>query len=75
VLTRSGQRFQCNINYVTKSEGKAFHGNARYYWNSTVLNANDWFIKAEGNPRPLSIANQWAGSVGGPIRKDKLFFF
>jgi hypothetical protein len=64
-----------NINYVTKSGGNALHGNAQYYWNGTVLNANDWFIKADGNPRPLSIANQWAGSVGGPIRKDKLFFF
>jgi hypothetical protein len=64
-----------NINYVTKSGGNAFHGNAQYYWNSTALNANDWFIKADGQPRPLSIANQWAGSLGGPIRKDKLFFF
>jgi hypothetical protein len=64
-----------NINYATKSGGNAFHGNAQYYWNGTVLNANDWFVKAEGNPRPLSIANQWAGSLGGPIRKDKLFFF
>jgi hypothetical protein len=64
-----------NINYVTKSGGNAFHGNAQYYWNGTSLNANDWFNKAFGNPRPLSIANQWAGSLGGPIRKDKLFFF
>ena len=64
-----------NINYVTKSGGNAFHGNAQYYWNGTSLNANDWFNKAFGNPRPLSIANQWAGSLGGPIRKDKLFLF
>jgi hypothetical protein len=64
-----------NINYVTKSGGNAFHGNAQYYWNGTALNANDWFNQAEGNPRPPSIANQWAGSLGGPIRKDKLFFF
>ena len=64
-----------NINYVTKSGGNAFHGNAQSYWNGRILNANDWFIKAEGNPRPPSIANQWAGSVGGPIRKDRLFFF
>src|SRR5205085_6023150 len=34
-----------------------------------------WFNKAFGNPRPFSIANQWAGSFGGPIKKDKLFFF
>jgi len=64
-----------NVNYVTKSGGNAFHGNAQYYWNGTVLNANDWFNKAFGGQRPLSIANQWAGSLGGPIRKDKLFFF
>jgi len=64
-----------NINYVTKSGSNAFHGNAQYYWNGTVLNANDWFNKAFGGSRPLSIANQWAGSMGGPIRKDKLFFF
>ena len=64
-----------NINYVTKSGANAFHGNAQYYWNGTVLNANDWFNKAFRNSRPLSIANQWAGSLSGPIRKDKLYFF
>ena len=64
-----------NINYVTKSGSNALHGNAEYYWNGSVLNANDWFINADGNPRPVSIANQWAGSLGGPLRKDKLFFF
>lgn len=64
-----------NINYVSKSGGNAFHGNAEYFWNGTVLNANDWFNQAFRNPRPFSIANQWAGSVGGPIRKNKMFFF
>jgi Carboxypeptidase regulatory-like domain len=64
-----------NINYITKSGSREFHGNAQYYWNGRVLNANDWFNKAFGNPRPFSIANQWAGSFGGPIRKGKLFFF
>jgi hypothetical protein len=64
-----------NINYITKSGSNEFHGNAQYYWNGRVLNANDWFNKAFGNPRPFSIANQWAGSIGGPIRKNKLFLF
>lgn len=64
-----------NINYSTKSGGNAFHGNAAYYWNGRALNANDWIDNAEGNPRPFDIANQWAGSIGGPIVKDKLFFF
>ena len=63
------------VNYLTKSGGNHFHGNAAYYWNGSALNANDWIDKAVGNPRPFDIANQWAGSLGGPIKKDKLFFF
>jgi Carboxypeptidase regulatory-like domain len=64
-----------NINYITKSGGNRFHGNASYYWNGRALNANDWIDNAEGNLRPFDIANQWAGSVGGPIIRNKLFFF
>jgi len=64
-----------NINYVTKSGNNQFHGNAQYYWNGRVFNANDWFNNAFNVPRPFDMANQWAGSLGGPIRKDKLFFF
>ena len=64
-----------NINYITKSGGNSFHGNAVYYWNGRALNANDWFNNALETPRPFTNANQWAGSVGGPIKKDKLFFF
>jgi hypothetical protein len=64
-----------NINYISKSGSNGFHGNAQYYWNGRVLNANDWFSNAFGNPRPFDTANQWAGSLGGPIRKGKLFFF
>ncbi len=64
-----------NVNYLTKSGGNAFHGNAQYYWNGSALNANDWIDNAYGNPRPFDITNQWAGSLGGPIVKDRLFFF
>jgi carboxypeptidase family protein len=64
-----------SVNYLTKSGTYALHGNAQYYWNGTALNANDWFSNATRSPRPSDIANQWAGSLGGPIKKDKLFFF
>ena len=64
-----------NVNFITKSGGNEFHGNAEYFWNGTILNANDWINKALGNPRQFDIANQWAGSFGGPIKKNKLFFF
>src|SRR6202789_225821 len=62
-----------NINYVTKSGGNDFHGNAVYYWNGSSFNAQDWFLA--GQPKTFSNATQWAGSLGGPIKKDKLFFF
>src|ERR1700734_2993266 len=64
-----------SVNYVTKSGSNEFHGNAIYYWNGSALNANDWFLNHAGDPKNFSNANQWAGSLGGPIKKDKAFFF
>ncbi len=64
-----------SVNYVTKSGSNDFHGNAIYYWNGSAFNANDWFLNHAGDPKNFSNANQWAGSIGGPIKKDKLFFF
>jgi hypothetical protein len=39
------------------------------------MNANDWFNNNSGAPRPFVNANQWAASIGGPIVKNKTFFF
>jgi Carboxypeptidase regulatory-like domain len=64
-----------NVNYVTKSGGNRVHGNAEYFWNGSALNANTWFNNNTATPKPFSNANQWAASIGGPIRKDKTFFF
>jgi Carboxypeptidase regulatory-like domain len=64
-----------NINYVTKSGSNQFHGNVQYYWDGNPLSANNWFLNSFGVAHPTTNANQWAGSFGGPIRKDKLFFF
>jgi len=61
-----------SVNYLTKSGSNRFHGNAQYYWNGSVLNANDWLDNAQGNPRPFDNAHQWAGSLGGPIKKPRL---
>ena len=63
------------INYTTKSGGNAFHGSANYYYNGSILNANDWFRNQSGFARPKAVSNQWAANVGGPIIKDKVFFF
>jgi len=71
-----------NVNFVTKSGSNAFHGNAIYWWNGDILNANNYFrvqgnalAGSDVNPRPFVNDNQFAGSVGGPIKKDKAFFF
>jgi hypothetical protein len=72
-----GQLAGANVNYVSKSGSNAWHGNVKYWWNGTILNANNFFNKQSTPPvdRPAVNANQWAGSIGGPIRKDKTFFF
>ena len=64
-----------NVNYVSKSGTNAFHGNAIYWWNGGALNANEYFRNKQGFPRLFANANQFAASVGGPIKKDKAFFF
>lgn len=72
-----GELAGANVNYVTKSGSNHFHGNAEYFWNGSVLNANDWFNDhtTPVTPRPFDNANQWAASIGGPIVKNKTFFF
>jgi hypothetical protein len=76
-----GQLAGAQVTYVTKSGTNQFHGNAAYWWNGRLLNANDWMNKqgelAAGSPNipAFSNANQWATSFGGPIIKNKTFFF
>lgn len=70
-----GQLAGAQVNYVTKSGGNQFHGNAVYYWNGRALNANDFLNNLTSTPRPFDNVNQWAASVGGPIVKDKTWFF
>ena len=70
-----GQQAGAQVNYVTKSGTNQWHGNAVYYWNGSSMNANGWFNSAQDVAKPFANNNQWAASIGGPIKKDKLFFF
>ena len=64
-----------NVNYITRGGTNEFHGRASWYWNGRWLNANSWFNNATGTPRSFVNANQYGGDIGGPIFKNKLFFY
>jgi hypothetical protein len=63
------------ISVVTKSGTNIFHGSAFEYFRNDKLDANDWFANANGLARPELRQNDFGGVLGGPIKKDKLFFF
>lgn len=76
-----GQGSGAQVALVTKSGSDSFHGSAYEYMRNTITSANDYFIKQaelnDGQPnKPLKlIRNIFGASFGGPIRKDRLFFF
>ena len=70
------------ISEVIKSGTNSLHGSVYDYFRNDALNANDYFDKQEGNPRPVLKRNQFGGVIGGPIiipglvhGKDRFFFF
>src|ERR1700736_924673 len=64
------------VNYVTKTGTNQFHGNLYELWNGSKFNAADYFTNATpGSHKPRSTVNHFGGSVGGPIVRNKLFFF
>ncbi len=70
-----GRNPGANVNVVTKSGTNSFHGAAFEFFRNTSLNANNWFFNFNGLPKPVLNSNQYGGVLGGPIKKDKLFFF
>jgi len=64
------------VNYVTKSGTNQFHGNLYELWSGSRFDAADFFTNATpGNHEPRSNVNHFGGSVGGPVRRNKVFFF
>jgi hypothetical protein len=70
-----GRNPGANVNVVTKSGTNQFHGTAFEFFRNTDLNANDFFLNRAGIGRPVINQNQFGGVIGGPVKKDKLFFF
>ncbi len=74
-LSSAGAGGGGQFDMVTKSGTNHFHGDLNEYHRDTDLEANEWFNNFEGVPRSPLIRNQYGGAIGGPIWKDKAFFF
>jgi hypothetical protein len=71
-----GRYGAAQVNYVTKSGTNQFHGNLYELWNGSRFNAADFFTNSTpGSHKPRSTVNHFGGSLGGPILRNKLFFF
>ncbi|HLY42140.1 MAG TPA: carboxypeptidase regulatory-like domain-containing protein [Terracidiphilus sp.] len=74
-LSSAGEGGGGQYELVTRSGTNKFHGSLVEYHRDTDLEANDWFNNNNGVARPPLIRNQFGGNVGGPIKRDKGFFF
>ncbi len=63
------------VSVVTKSGTNQFHGTAYDYLRNNYFDANSFFNNQQNLPVPVLKRNQFGGTIGGPIVKDKLFFF
>jgi Carboxypeptidase regulatory-like domain len=71
-----GRNPGANVNVSTKSGTNDFHGSAFEFFRNSVLNADDFFYnKTSAHPHQVFDQNQFGGTIGGPIKKDKFFFF
>ncbi len=70
-----GRNSGMNVTIATRSGTNDYHFDAVEYFRNRDMNSNEFFSNAEGNPRANLSANQYGFEVGGPIKKNKTFFF
>src|SRR5215470_1448423 len=70
-----GRDAGANVEVVTKSGSNELHGSLFEFFRNDVLNANDFFLNENDQPRPAMKQNQFGGSLGGRMIKDRVFFF
>ena len=63
------------VSIVTRSGTNGFHGTLFEYFRNSVLDARDWFANFNGLAKPQERQNDFGGVIGGPIRRDRSFFF
>ena len=70
-----GRSSGAQVSLVTKSGTNEVHGSLYEYHRNTITAANDFFNNRAGVDRPKLIRNVFGGSVGGPVKKDRVFYF
>src|ERR1700722_5649689 len=70
-----GRSSAAQINLITKSGTNNWHGALFELYRGTLFEANDWFSNQSGTPRTPLVRNPFGGALGGPVIKNKLFFF
>ena len=70
-----GRNAGANTALVTRSGGSSFHGSIYEFFRNDALNANTFLFRQGGTKRAVLKQNQFGGALGGPIRRDKDFFF
>jgi len=70
-----GQTGGAVVNMITRSGTNSFHGTGYYFPRDAKLNANSWLANRAGNPRPAYHRDLIGGVLGGPVIKNKTFFF
>ncbi|MBK7927637.1 MAG: TonB-dependent receptor [Bryobacterales bacterium] len=63
------------VNLISKSGTNEFHGSAYFFHRNENMNATDFFLNRAGRPKASLTFNQYGATIGGPIKKDKTFFF
>ena len=70
-----GRNSGASISIATRSGTSDYHGTGFYFLRNEALNANEWYANAQNAPKPLIRMGQFGFEMGGPIKKNKTFFF
>lgn len=70
-----GRGSGANVDVISRTGSNHLHGSIWEFFRNDALNANDFFAKANGQPRPVLKQNQFGFTLGGPIRRDKTYIF